>query len=191
MRQMKDGTKKEQELVSFGTPTQTFALLALVSALGLIGFLAAGSIARSATGTSHATVSLRKTKLGSVLVNSSGHTLYMFAKDRNGKSSCNATCAGFWPPLIRHGKPTVGPGVKASLLGTTRRSNGSVQVTYNKHPLYGFSLDKRAGQTNGEGRSAFGGRWYAVSANGTAVHKPPPTTTTTNTTTSSCLYPPC
>ena len=67
----------------------------------------------------------------------------------------------------------------------------TVQLTYNKHPLYGFSLDKRAGQTNGEGQSAFGGRWYAVSANGTAVHKPPAVTTTTNTTTSSCLYPPC
>jgi predicted lipoprotein with Yx(FWY)xxD motif len=75
--------------------------------------------------------------------------------------------------------------VKASLLGTTRRSNGSLQLTYNKHPLYSFVLDKKAGQTNGEGNVAFGARWYAVSAKGTAVVKtssPPPTTTTTPTT---------
>jgi len=190
VRQMKHRIKNEKKLVRSGAPTRAFALLAVVSALGVIGFFAAGSIARSATGT-HATVSLRKTRLGSILVNSSGHTLYLFAKDRNGKSSCTGSCAGFWPPLLHRGKPTVGPGVKASLLGTTRRSNGSIQVTYNKHPLYGFSVDKRAGQTNGEGQSAFGGRWYAVSARGTAVRSAPPTTTTTNTTTTSCSYPPC
>jgi predicted lipoprotein with Yx(FWY)xxD motif len=190
MRQMKHRTTKEEKLVRGAAPIRMFALLALVSALGLIGFLAAGSIARSATGT-NATLSLRKTKLGPILVNSSGHTLYMFAKDRNGKSSCTGSCAGFWPPLLHRGKPTLGPGVKASLLGTTRRSNGSVQVTYNKHPLYGFSLDKRAGQTKGEGQLAFGARWYAVSARGTAVRSAPPTTTTTNTTTTSCSYPPC
>jgi hypothetical protein len=73
--------------------------------------------------------------------------------------------------------------VKASLLGTTRRSNGGMQVTYNKHPLYSFALDKKTGQTNGEGMVAFGGKWYAVSAKGTAVVKAPapaPTTTTTS-----------
>ena len=192
MRQMKHRTKNEGRLVTGRAPTRMFALLALVSALGVIGFLAAGSIAHSATGT-HATVSLRKTKLGSILVNSSGHTLYLFAKDRNGKSSCTGSCAGFWPPLLRHGKPTVGPGVKASLLGTTRRSNGTVQLTYNKHPLYTYTLDRKAGQTKGEGILAFGAKWYAVSAKGTAVVKAPSTTmsTTTTTTTSSCRYPPC
>jgi predicted lipoprotein with Yx(FWY)xxD motif len=108
----------------------------------------------------------------------------MFAKDRNGKSSCSGSCAKFWPPSLQRGKPTAGSGVKASLLGTTRRSNGSLQLTYNKHPLYSFVLDKRAGQTNGEGNLAFGARWYAVSAKGTAVVKasttPMTTTTTTN-----------
>jgi len=188
MRQMKDRTKKEKKLVRGAAPIRAFALLALVSALGLIGFLAAGSIARSATGT-NATLSLRKTTLGPILVSSTGHTLYMFAKDRNGKSSCNGSCASFWPPLLRHGKPTVGPGVKASLLGRVRRSDGRMQVTYNKHPLYTFALDKQAGQTNGEGSSNFGAKWYAVSARGTAVLRAPTTTTTTTTTT--CPYPPC
>ena len=160
------------------------------AALGVVGFLlGAGSIALGGTRTG-ATVNLRKTSLGSILVNSRGHTLYLFKKDTNGKSSCSGSCAKFWPPLLGHGKPTAGSGVKASLLGTTRRSNGSLQVTYNKHPLYTYSLDKTAGQTKGEGNFAFGARWYAVSGRGTAVVKAPPTTTTTATT-NSCLYPPC
>ncbi len=159
------------------------AVLGLAAALGTAGFLAVGSITSSATRTT-ATVSLRTTKLGQVLVNSKGHTLYLFEKDRNGRSACNGRCAQFWPPLLSRGKPTAGRGVKASMLGTTRRSNGSLQVTYNKHPLYTFALDKGAGQTNGEGNLAFGARWYAVSSRGTAVLKPTATTTTASTTTS-------
>ena len=158
-----------------------FVMLTLTVLLGAIGFLlGAGSIGLSATRTG-ATVDLRKTKLGPVLVNSKGHTFYLFKKDRNGKSSCSGSCATFWPPLLKHGKLTAGSGVKASLLGTTRRSNGSLQVTYNKHPLYTYTLDKKAGQTNGEGILAFGANWYAVSAKGRAVVKAPPVTTTTTT----------
>ena len=154
-------------------------VLGLAAVLGVLGFSAAGSIARGAA-RANATVSLRKTKLGMILVNSSGHSLYLFGKDRNDTSACSASCARFWPPLLSRVKPTTGPGVKPSLLGTTRRSNGSLQATYNKHPLYTFALDKQAGQTNGEGNFAFGAKWYAVSARGTAV-----VTTTT------CAYPPC
>src|SRR6266540_3982916 len=162
-------------------------LLALAAALGGIGFLlGAGSIAFSATRTG-ATVDLRKTNLGRVLVNSKGHTLYLFKRDKSGKSLCKASCPKFWPPLLRHGKLTAGSGVKASLLGTTRRSNGSLQVTYNKHPLYTYILDKKAGQTKGEGVLAFGAKWYAVSARGRAVVKPP-TTTTTGTTYTGTTY---
>jgi predicted lipoprotein with Yx(FWY)xxD motif len=157
--------------------------LTLTAMLGVIGFLVAGSIARSATQT-NGTVSLRKTNLGQILVSSKGHTLYMFAKDKNGKSSCSGSCAKFWPPYLQHGTATAGSGVKASLLGTTRRSNGSLQITYNKHPLYSFALDKRAGQTNGEGNVAFGGKWYAVSAKGRAVVKAPTPSPTTSTTSS-------
>jgi predicted lipoprotein with Yx(FWY)xxD motif len=170
------------------TRARVAILLSLTTALGVIGFLFGGSIARSATGTS-ATVSLHKTKLGMILVSSSGHTLYLFAKDRNGKSSCSGSCAQFWPPLLSRAKPTAGSGVTASLLGTTKRSNGSPQVTYNRHPLYTFALDKQAGQTHGEGNFAFGAKWYAVSAKGTAIVKAPSATTTTTTTT--CAYPPC
>jgi predicted lipoprotein with Yx(FWY)xxD motif len=167
------------------------AVLTLVAMLGVIWLLVAGSVARSAT-RAHPTVSLRKTKLGLILVNSRGHTLYLFAKDRNGKSACSGRCVKFWPPSIAVGKPTAGSGVKASMLGTTKRSNGSLQLTYNRHPLYTFALDKRAGQTNGEGNLAFGAKWYAVSAKGTRVVKTSMTTTTTTTTTTTpCRYPPC
>jgi predicted lipoprotein with Yx(FWY)xxD motif len=178
------------ETVGRQTMTRIVLVLALSAALGLTGFLTAASIARSATQT-NPTVSLRKTKLGMILVNSKGHTLYMFQKDRNGKSACNGNCARFWPPLLSHGKPSAGPGVKAALLGTTKRSTGSLQVTYNRHPLYTFALDKQAGQTHGQGNVAFGGKWYTVSARGTAVVKAPPATSTTTTTTSTCAYPPC
>ena len=178
MRSRKNG---EADVVRLEA-TRVVIALTLTAVLGVIGLLAAGSVARSATETS-ASVSLRKTNLGPILVNSRGHTLYLFAKDRNGKSSCRGSCAKFWPPSLERGKPTAGSGVKASLLGTTRRSNGSLQLTYNKHPLYTFALDKKAGQTNGEGNLAFGAKWYAVSARGTAVVKASTTTTTTTTTT--------
>jgi predicted lipoprotein with Yx(FWY)xxD motif len=163
-------------------------VLTLTLALMVAGILAAGAVARSASQTS-GTVSLRKTTLGLILVNSRGHTIYLFAKDRSGKSACNGSCAKFWPPLLSRGKPTAGSGIRASMLGTTRRSDGSSQVTYNKHPLYTFALDKRAGQTRGEGNSAFGARWYAVSAAGRAVVKPSGTPTTTTTTTTTTPYP--
>jgi predicted lipoprotein with Yx(FWY)xxD motif len=163
-------------------------MVTLTAMLGLVGFLVAGSIARSAT-QANGTVSLSKTKLGQVLVNSKGHTLYMFSKDKSGKSSCSGSCAKFWPPYLKHGKVTAGTGVKSSLLGTTRRSNGSMQVTYNKHPLYGFALDKKAGQTNGQGNVAFGGKWSAVTAKGTAVVKAPTPSTSTTTTTTTTPYP--
>jgi predicted lipoprotein with Yx(FWY)xxD motif len=155
--------------------------LTLATALGAMGFLAAGSVASSATRTT-ATVSLRKTTLGMILVSSKGRTLYVFAKDRNGRSACAASCATYWPALLSRGKPTAGPGVNALLVGTTKRSDGSMQVTYNKHPLYTFALDTQPGQVKGEGSSNFGARWWAVSAAGTAVVKAPATTTTATTT---------
>jgi predicted lipoprotein with Yx(FWY)xxD motif len=193
MQEMRHRTSGDHERVSRGAVTRIVGLLTLTGALSVIGFLAAGSVASSATET-NATVSLRKTKLGPVLVNSRGRTLYLFAKDRNGRSACDGACARFWPPLLSRGKPTGGPGIRASLLGTTRRRNGSLQVTYNRHPLYRFALDKRAGQTSGQGRLNFGARWWAVSARGTAVVNAPTTTSTSTsstTTTTSCPYPPC
>ena len=186
MKEMRQRGGADVDVVTREAMTRMVVMVALTAILGVIGFLVAGSVARSAT-ESNATVSLRKTTLGLILVNSRGHTLYLFAKDRNGKSACTGSCAKFWPPLLSQGKPSAGSGVKPSLLGTTSRSNGSRQVTYNKHPLYTYVLDKRAGQTKGEGTSAFGARWYAVSARGRAVVKA--STTTSTTTTNTTPYP--
>jgi predicted lipoprotein with Yx(FWY)xxD motif len=191
MQEMSPQRRGKSDVARREAMTHGVVVLTLTAMLAVIGFLVAGSVARSATGTT-GTVLLRKTKLGMILVNSRGHTLYMFGKDRNGKSACSGSCAKFWPPSLHQGKPTAGSGVKASLLSTTRRSNGTLQLTYNKHPLYTFALDKKAGQTNGQGNVAFGGKWNAVSARGTAVVKATTTTTTTTTgTTTSCRYPPC
>lgn len=159
--------------------------LAFAAALGLAGFLLAGTSAQGAVHQSAggATVSLRTTGLGAILVNSKGHALYMFAKDKNGKSACTGTCAKYWPPAIAKGEPTAGAGIKLSLLGTARRSDGRRQVTYNRHPLYVFALDKRAGQTNGQGSTAFGARWWALSVTGRPVTKTATVTTGTTTAT--------
>jgi predicted lipoprotein with Yx(FWY)xxD motif len=154
---------------------RTLAVVAL-GALAVVAFLVASSFARGATRAS-ATVSLRKTTLGMVLVAGNGRTLYLFGKDRSGKSACSGSCAHFWPPLLTRTKPLAGPGVKGALLGTTRRSDGKVQITYAKHPLYTYLLDTRAGQTKGEGLTFFGGVWNALSARGTAVVKHSPPTT--------------
>ena len=128
-----------------------------------------------------AVVSTAKTSLGQVLVTSSGRTLYLFGTDRNGKSTCSGQCATFWPPLIASGKPTVTGGARASLIGTTRRADGRLQITYNHHPLYTFVKDTKAGQTNGEGVNAFGGIWDAISPAGVKVATKTNSTTTTTT----------
>ena len=128
-------------------------------------------------GTSHATsatgpiVSTASTSLGKILVDSRGRTLYLFERDKNGKSACTGKCAAAWPPLIASGKPRATASARASLLGTTRRADGRLQVTYNHHPLYRFVQDTKKGQTTGEGVDAFGAEWYAVSPAGAAVEK--------------------
>jgi predicted lipoprotein with Yx(FWY)xxD motif len=115
------------------------------------------------------TVEVRGTRLGKVLVTSQGRTLYLFKKDSRGKSTCTGACAHFWPPLRVSGKPTAGRGVSASKLGTIRRSDGKPQVTYNGHPVYTFLQDTKAGQTNGQGLTAFGASWFALSPAGKQI----------------------
>jgi predicted lipoprotein with Yx(FWY)xxD motif len=116
-----------------------------------------------------ALVGLGTTTLGKVLVDNRGRTLYLFAKDRAGRSACSGACAAYWPPLVSSAKPRAARGVRASLLGLSKRTDGKRQVTYAGHPLYTFSLDTRAGQTSGQGLTDFGGTWSAVTASGRAV----------------------
>ena len=116
-----------------------------------------------------AKIGVASSPLGRIVVDGKGRTLYLFEKDKNGHSACSGECATFWPPLITHGKPVARPGAKRSLLGTTRRANGSEQVTYGGHPLYRFSLDTKPGQTKGEGLQDFGGGWDVVSPAGKKI----------------------
>ena len=116
-------------------------------------------------------VSTAKTSLGRILVNEQGRTLYLFEKDKSGKSACSGACATAWPPLIATAKPRAGTGAKASLLGTTKRADGRLQVTYNHHPLYTFIKDTKKSQTHGEGLDAFGAEWYTLSASGAKVEE--------------------
>lgn len=124
-------------------------------------------------------VAVASSGLGRVLVGARGHTLYLFAQDKHGKSTCAGQCAAFWPPLIASGKPLAAAGARASLLGTAKRADGRLQVTYDHHPLYMFVKDVKKGQTNGEEIDAFGAEWYALSPAGAKVEKNDATTSST------------
>jgi predicted lipoprotein with Yx(FWY)xxD motif len=106
--------------------------------------------------------------VGQVLVDSEGMTLYYFQKDQkgSGKSKCEGACAEAWPPLTTEGEPEAMTGVKAAMLGTIKRDDGSTQVTYAGWPLYTFVEDKKPGEDNGTDSKAFGAAWYPLHSNG-------------------------
>jgi predicted lipoprotein with Yx(FWY)xxD motif len=150
-------------------PTKHLAVI--VAALAAVTALAFAVVNTSSSdaATAGPVVSTAKSKLGRILVNAQGRTLYLFERDRKGKSSCTGQCAKFWPPLITGTKARAGAGAKASLLGRMKRADGRMQVTYNHHPLYTFAKDTKRGQTNGEGVDAFGAEWYVVSPAGARI----------------------
>lgn len=148
-------------IVGWGRRSVALVLIATVASVT--------AVSASATTTSGAKVKTRTTSLGRIVVNAGGRTLYLFEKDKRGKSACYGQCAKYWPPLLTRGKPVAGVGVKAKLLGVTKRKNGTRQVTYAGHPLYRYIFDTRAGQTTGEGSTLFGGSWDAVAASGKGI----------------------
>ena len=115
------------------------------------------------------TVQVRRTALGQILVDAGGRSLYLFEKDSRGESRCSGSCASNWPPLLVTRRPVAGRGIRTSKVGTTKRSDGKTQVVYNGHPLYRFIADTRPGNTNGQGLTAFGARWFVVSPSGNAI----------------------
>lgn len=116
------------------------------------------------------TVKVASTKLGNILVDANGRTLYLFLADSANVSNCNSSgCVAYWPPLLTKGAPQAGPGVNASLLGTTTRKDGTVEVTYAGHPLYYFLPDTKPGQVSGQGVDSFGAEWYVVSPSGMQI----------------------
>ena len=143
------------------------ALVAATLAAAIASALALAGGNGSTTGTM---VKLANSPLGRILVDSKGITLYDFPPDKGTTSVCYGACAALWPPLTTHGKPIAGPGVRASLLGTTKRGDGKLEVTYGGHPLYYFVSDRKPGQTTGQGINQFGGPWWVLSAAGKEIH---------------------
>jgi predicted lipoprotein with Yx(FWY)xxD motif len=134
------------------------------------GGYGSGGVAPVGSGPSGvATVATASSKLGMVLVDGSGRTLYLFEKDQPNQSACSGACVAAWPVDQSSGTPKAGSGVKASLLGTIRRGDGTTQVTYNHHSLYYYSGDSQPGQQNGQGVNAFGAAWFVVAPAGAAV----------------------
>jgi predicted lipoprotein with Yx(FWY)xxD motif len=127
--------------------------------------------AQAATNSSGGAVvsSAKNSSLGTVLVDGQGKTLYMFAKDTGSTSTCDGACATNWPPLTTTGDPQVSGGLSASAVKTTKRSDGSLQVTFDGHPLYYFAGDKASGDAAGQGLNEFGAMWYVLDSSGKQV----------------------
>jgi len=165
-------------------PRNFFLLVPAVVAAAVLAAGCGGGGSSSASGTSNgsssgssqatasgpATVAVRSTPLGSILV-ANNRTLYLFQKDTGTTSTCSGACAQAWPPLLTSGSPKGSGSASASMLGTTKRSDGKLQVTYAGHPLYFFAEDTQAGQTKGQALNFFGAPWYVVSPAGKEITK--------------------
>jgi predicted lipoprotein with Yx(FWY)xxD motif len=125
----------------------------------------------SSGGGSAVVVSTHNGAYGTYLSDGSGKALYMFEPDKTNSSTCYGECAKFWPPLTSSGAATASGGVTQSMLATTKRTDGTTQITYAGHPLYHFAEDKSAGDTKGEGLNLSGGEWYLLSTQGTSIEK--------------------
>ena len=122
-----------------------------------------------ATATAGVTLETHQGAAGTFLTDGSGRSVYLWHADTGMASKCVGACATAWPPLTTTGSAQAGSGVMASAIGTITRSDGSTQITYNGHPLYEFALDRQAGQTKGQGSTAFGARWWRVNPAGKAI----------------------
>jgi len=112
------------------------------------------------------TVAVADSKLGKILVDGSGMTLYMFTPDSAGTPTCYDACAATWPALVATGAPTAGTGLDAAKVTTVDRTDGGKQVKYGDFPLYHFAKDAAAGDTNGQG---VGGKWFVIGADGQPI----------------------
>jgi predicted lipoprotein with Yx(FWY)xxD motif len=147
------------------------AIVALALVAAACGGASTSTPTTSATALGATVGTAKDPQLGTILVDAKGRTLYLFEKDQGGTSSCYGGCASVWPPLTTGGKPQAGPGASAALLGTTSRTDGTTEVTYNGHPLYYYVSDTQPGQTSGQGLNQFGAVWDALSPAGNKVEK--------------------
>jgi len=152
-------------------PGVAFAIAFLLSACGGSSpSTAAASPSPSQAGTGTTIAVATNAKLGKpILVDGKGMTLYLFVADTGTSSTCYSSCATIWPPVLTDGAPQAGSGADKSLLGTTTRTDGKVEVTYAGHPLYYFIQDKAPGDDKGQGINGFGGLWWVMSPAGAAI----------------------
>jgi predicted lipoprotein with Yx(FWY)xxD motif len=130
----------------------------------------ASSSSGSASGTAKGTVIMTGSgSAGTFLVDGTGRAVYLWQADSKDKSTCSGACLGAWPAVPATGTVTASGGAVSSDLSTITGTDGSKQVAYDGHPLYYFSGDSGAGQTNGQGSSAFGAKWWLVAPAGTAI----------------------
>jgi predicted lipoprotein with Yx(FWY)xxD motif len=108
-------------------------------------------------------------KLGQILVDGAGRTLYLFVADTGSTSTCSGGCAQYWPPLLTNGAPQAGTGANAALLSTTKRADGTTEVTYGGHPLYYVITDHNPGDATGQAVNNFGALWYVVGPDGKQI----------------------
>lgn len=133
------------------------------------GTSAGGGTSGTTSGAAAVTVQTRSGPVGTFLTDGSGTALYMFASDTSSMSTCSSTCATFWPPLTTTGTPTASGSATSSMLATITRSDGSKQVSYDGHPLYLFKEDTAPGDTNGQGSSNFGAKWWLLAPSGQPI----------------------
>ena len=144
---------------------------ALIATLAIAVIASGFAFAHGSATKGRATVAVAKTKLGSILVDGKGITLYDFVLDKGKTSACYGSCASYWPPLLTTGKPTAVRGARAALVGTTKRKDGKLEVTYAGRPLYYWIGDKKPGQTTGQGINQFGAPWWVLSPTGAEIHR--------------------
>ena len=159
----------------FGTHLRKKSLGLLIAAAAVALVIAgcggggSGKAPSSTSASSSPTLRLAGLAPGKALVDGQGRTLYLFEADKNGTSTCNGACASIWPPATVSGTGTAGPGLTAADLGTTKRSGGESQLTYNGHPLYRYAADGKPGDVNGQGLDQFGAKWYVLNASGAKI----------------------
>ncbi|MFN0153150.1 MAG: hypothetical protein ACKVUT_02130 [Gaiella sp.] len=145
-------------------------LLITTLAVAIVAVTApAGSASERAAAASRSTLTERDSRFGRILFDGRGFALYAFTRDPRGRSVCRGACAVAWPPYLVAGKPAAGRGIDAKRLGTTRRADGKLQVTYYGRPLYYYVGDRSPGQIFCQDIDEFGGTWLVARANGTLV----------------------
>jgi predicted lipoprotein with Yx(FWY)xxD motif len=122
-----------------------------------------------------ATLKMTSSALGRFLVDGRGQSLYLFEKDEGAESYCTSACAAVWPAFETSSKPHAASGVDSAALGTIKRDDGEMQVTYHGHPLYYYAADASTpGKSKGEAATQFGAEWYLVDARGETVEEKTP-----------------